>query len=396
MFTKLRLAVPFVVFGLVIATPGVAVLQEGPDFSQSGIVTDKSTVHIGDDISFTVNAVNSSVTTATHIFVNNRIPDGTRYVDVTGDGAFPVVGDPSFGWPDEPLSEPVPAGYAYNLNTGELIPRPVDPGEVFSGGWFGDLSGGEEGTMQLTLRVTQAAEATITDLARVFDGEQLQMTMTRTVDVEDEEFSVYLPFLRKSSLPEPETTHVARTPEANWTLTASGASLADALDGSDVEIYEDDTWFQVVNSGPQDVFWPDNQYHVVRDAISFDLSDVPEGEIAEATLEVGTWGTSWSDGVVLRIHRGHWSSPLSARSWDAYGELLAAFDTSTTYMESKAYIPLPGLIGERTPFASDLRLMARGDEVTEMVLENRRATFLLRHWSEGHQLAYLHLEIQED
>jgi hypothetical protein len=65
-------------------------------------------------------------------------------------------------------------------------------------------------------------------------------------------------------------------------------------------------------------------------------------------------------------------------------------------MESKAYIPLPGLIGERTPFASDLRLMARGDEVTEMVLENRRATFLLRHWSEGHQLAYLHLEIQED
>jgi hypothetical protein len=188
-------------------------------------------------------------------------------------------------------------------------------------------------------------------------------------------------------LPEPETTHVARTPEANWTLTASGASLADALDGSDVEIYEDDTWFQVVNSGPQDVFWPDNQYHVVRDAISFDLSDVPEGEIAEATLEVGTWGTSWSDGVVLRIHRGHWSSPLSARSWDAYGELLAAFDTSTTYMESKAYIPLPGLIGERTPFASDLRLMARGDEVTEMVLENRRATFLLRHWSEGHQPA---------
>lgn len=202
--------------------------------------------------------------------------------------------------------------------------------------------------------------------------------------------TVHLPLVARTMAP---STHVTRTPGANWHLIASGRSLQDALDGSDVRVRRDDDWFEVINAGPEDLWMSDHRYYVKRDLISFDLSQVPRGTIVSATLELTSW--TLEDSIKLKFHEGTWSAPPDAQAWDSYGELLGTYGTDHHDGEPHVFVSLPGLVGRRTPSSSDLLMTARGDEVTEMVSENKRVTLALRHWWEGYPVSHLHLEIRE-
>jgi hypothetical protein len=194
-------------------------------------------------------------------------------------------------------------------------------------------------------------------------------------------------------------THVTVPVKANWTLIAAGETLTDALDGSEIPYaYQDERTLSTVNCG-RDAFYigGEDRYLVQRDYISFDLSAVPEGEIVEAQLELAAYMAYAVEGEFdLKFHRGSWEPPPDERSWDASEDLLGTYDTGMYDGGSTVRVPLPGLVGEQTPFSSDLQMTVRGDEETQVVAEKIGVHFALKHPLEGYQMSFLHLEVREE
>ena len=155
-------------------------------------------------------------------------------------------------------------------------------------------------------------------------------------------------------------------PSDAWYILAEGDDLTDTLDGSDI-----------VETGRVDGhLWVDNippggmrpRYHVARGYVELDLSDVPQGEIISASLELYTDMLGSVDGEFLvRFHKGMWDWPISASDWSAFGNLLGVYDTRLWEgpgLDHPIWVPLPGLV--RQPVPQRLRLVVRGDEETNL------------------------------
>lgn len=394
----LMASIGLAVVALIVLAAGI-IAQSNPDWSQSSVAPSPISVRAGERVTFTVQVVNSSTITAENAFVYNPVPAGTGYVTVSngfpivGGGAGAAVEEQAFDVPDVS----VPTGDAYDVSLGSVVDgATVEPDDVTAVGWVGDVEPGigNAVSMDLVLDVASSANSVVTDTAYIYHaGTMTAVTGTvGTAAATDAVTTVlYLPLV---TTPEIQTVSITQTVESNWLLIASGQSLEDALDGSDVEAYRQDGWLDVMNSGPGD-YWmgePNGKYYIARDLIAFDLSSAPQGRIVTATLEMSNWGAERKQQFRIKFHQGDWSMPPDSSSWDAYGELLAAYNYSDTFNRPKSYIPLPGLVGVQTP--SVLRMTVRGDEVTEMTSDYRGVSFMLEDWEEGYPTAFLHLKIQ--
>jgi len=224
-----------VALGVLVA--GIAA-QGGIDWSQSDILPNATSVEAGNQITFTIQAVNSSTVTAKNVILSSEIPHGTEYVSVTG-GAFVITdtvgaelsglvsGLSTDGQPEATLPGGVSLGDPVSLDD-------IDPEDVKYIGWEGNVGPGLENAVSfdLVLDVKPDAGSVVTYTQYVLHNSYLvfeeDVSVEVTGSVPAQKTVIYLPAVRSA----PATTVTMKAPLiAQYSAISRAPTVAEVLAG---------------------------------------------------------------------------------------------------------------------------------------------------------------------
>jgi uncharacterized repeat protein (TIGR01451 family) len=383
-------SIALAIVALIVLGAGIAA-QGSIDWSQSSVTPNHTPVRAGERVTFTIQVVNSSTVTATDVFVYNPIPKGTDFVTV-GNG-FPIVGGEAETVNAQAMDTPdvsVSSGEAYDASTDSTVPLDsVDPGDVTAVGWVGDVGPGAANATAMDLALDAVSvspvDPVITDTAYVYHAGTMT-SVSGTVETVGATTVIYMPIMVHNADMSPTTTQgFTTTPYARWVIGAEADTFEEAQQGED-EVFDpgyresptetaDISSYRPIGGGVQ----------IVRSYILFDLSEAPQGRIADAAFVIEPTVCSQKP----LFYAASWTDKPGWWDWsDFLGEADPADITDPSIYKCGKVItvPLPGLVDQ--PVSADLRMLMREDESVDS-LYNGGFTFVLN-------MGELHLSIADE
>jgi len=222
--------------------------------------------------------------------------------------------------------------------------------------WSGTLSPTPAVTVTYAVSVSAAAPQVITNAAVIVAPGYPPLTPTAWLLANP--YRLSLPQVTRWY---PAFTHTTYS-DQSWQLLGRGANLAEARSGAD-EVWRYDPVCITANFPP---YQTRTVYLIQRSFVTFDLAGSPQGVILSATLELYTEMINSIEGdFEVSFHLGEWTGTPTKADWNRYGAVVGTYDTSQWQPgPDPIWIPLPGLVGRPVP--PQLKLVARGDEVTEL------------------------------
>jgi hypothetical protein len=287
----------------------------------------------------------------------------------------------------------VSSGEAYDASTHSTVPLDsVDPGDVAAVGWVGDVGPGAANATSMDLALDAVSvspvDPVITDTAYVYHAGTMT-SVSGTVETVGATTVIYMPIMVHNAdmAPDkpPTTQGFTTTPYARWVIGAEADTFEEAQQGED-EVFDpgyresptetaDISSYRPIGGGVQ----------IVRSYILFDLSEAPQGRIADAAFVIEPTVCSQKP----LFYAASWTDKPGWWDWsDFLGEADPADITDPSIYKCGKVItvPLPGLVDQ--PVSADLRMLMREDESVDS-LYNGGFTFVLN-------MGELHLSIADE
>jgi uncharacterized repeat protein (TIGR01451 family) len=364
----LAASIALAIVALIVLGAGIAA-QGSIDWSQSSVTPSHTPVRAGERVTFTIQVVNSSTVTATDVFVYNPIPMGTDFVTVSN--GFPIVGGEAETVNAQAMDTPdmsVSSGEAYNASTDSTVPLDsVDSGDVTAVGWVGDVGPGAANATSMDLALDAVSvspvDPVITDTAYVYHAGTMT-SVSGTVETVGATTVIYMPIVAHNAdmaPDQPPTTQVfTTTPYARWMIGAEADTFEEAQQGEG-DIYEPGYRESPTETAGISSYRPvhTNRAQIVRSYIRFDLSEAPQGRIADAAFVIEPTVCSQKP----LFYAASWTDKPGWWDWsDFLGEADPADITDPSIYKCGKVItvPLPGLVDQ--PVSADLRMLMREDE----------------------------------